>query len=231
MTAGNAQVAERLKAAREALHMTQPAFAAKCGVSMRAYQDYEAGKRLPGPDVLQAAVGLGIDVNWLLSGVGTPPSGGSSVAETEPVMVIEADRAWWDDIRARIGDEPCPIPLRRLVERPDLDAIRQDLLKAVQDPTTPDERKASADLFLDIAFGDRAAAERSEGRLLDVGQKLRNARALIDDAADAAGWRPPPAVWHALHTITFRYHVAAEDLVLLLDAMRAEFPNDPERRS
>lgn len=70
MTARNVAVAERLRSVREFFRVAQPDFAEKCGVSIRAYQDYEAGKRLPGSETLQALAEAGIDLNWLLTGTG-----------------------------------------------------------------------------------------------------------------------------------------------------------------
>lgn len=71
MTAGNDATSGRLLRVREAVGATQPAFAARCGVSLRSYQDYESGKRLPGPEFLQAASSSGVNLNWPLAGNGS----------------------------------------------------------------------------------------------------------------------------------------------------------------
>lgn len=63
-------VSSRLRNARELLGQTQAQFAARLGVSVRAYSRYENdGPGLP-EDALKALAALGISLTWLISGTG-----------------------------------------------------------------------------------------------------------------------------------------------------------------
>ena len=70
MTAGNAHLCDRLRVIREMLGLTQAVMATQMGISLRAYQTYEAGQRQPKASDVAGLVGVGIDLNWLLTGVG-----------------------------------------------------------------------------------------------------------------------------------------------------------------
>lgn len=63
-------LAQRLSAAREALGYTQSGVAAAVPCGFRSWQDYEAGKRVPGAQVVAGLVRLGVNANWLLAGEG-----------------------------------------------------------------------------------------------------------------------------------------------------------------
>ena len=67
----NRDVAERLRAARERLPLTQAALAEKVGVSRATQVNYEAGKRSPDVAYLQAIGKVGVDVPYVLTGVPT----------------------------------------------------------------------------------------------------------------------------------------------------------------
>jgi transcriptional regulator with XRE-family HTH domain len=58
-----------LKLEREILGLSQAKFAAACGVGRTAQFNYERGERFPDVAYLQAASKLGVDVNFLLTGV------------------------------------------------------------------------------------------------------------------------------------------------------------------
>ena len=61
----------RIKAARKALGLTQEALAEMAGArSKSGLQDNEAGKNMPGGQMIGALVQAGINANWLLSGDG-----------------------------------------------------------------------------------------------------------------------------------------------------------------
>lgn len=55
--------------------MTQAGIAERCGVSFRAFQDYEAGKRYPSGQALKTIAELNVDISWLLTGIGQPMRG------------------------------------------------------------------------------------------------------------------------------------------------------------
>jgi hypothetical protein len=62
---------ERLKEAREYLNMTQKNIADLSGLTVRGYLNYEQGLRGAPAHLLNIYSGLGINVNWLLSGDGS----------------------------------------------------------------------------------------------------------------------------------------------------------------
>ena len=61
-------IGNRLRGERQRLDMTQTEFAEACGVTKRAQINYESDERAPTSAYLAAAAGLGIDVNYLLTG-------------------------------------------------------------------------------------------------------------------------------------------------------------------
>ncbi|MGQ0530557.1 MAG: helix-turn-helix domain-containing protein [Panacagrimonas sp.] len=64
-------IGDRLRAAREAMGLTQPALAAAAGIPLSTQQKYEGDHRQPGADSLAGYVRAGISAHWLL--VGKPP--------------------------------------------------------------------------------------------------------------------------------------------------------------
>lgn len=66
----SAEVGVRMKAAREALGLTQDGFARAVGGSKRGIQENEARNRVPGGEIIAGMVRLGINANWLLTGEG-----------------------------------------------------------------------------------------------------------------------------------------------------------------
>ncbi|MBP7151425.1 MAG: helix-turn-helix transcriptional regulator, partial [Paludibacteraceae bacterium] len=63
------QIAERLRALRESLELTQEKAAEKCGVPTEEYQQYESGEYdIPMSFICQAADTFGIDTTALLVG-------------------------------------------------------------------------------------------------------------------------------------------------------------------
>jgi transcriptional regulator with XRE-family HTH domain len=64
-------IGARIKAARKALGITQDALAALAGArSKSGLQDNEAGKNMPGGQMIGTLVFAGINANWLLTGEG-----------------------------------------------------------------------------------------------------------------------------------------------------------------
>lgn len=60
----------RLKRARETLGYAQKGIAEAVGSKLRSWQDYEAGKKVPGSQVIAGLARLGINANWVLTGEG-----------------------------------------------------------------------------------------------------------------------------------------------------------------
>jgi phage repressor protein C with HTH and peptisase S24 domain len=63
-------LAERLKKVRNSLGKEQKDVADALGISFRSWQDYEAGKSVPGGKVFESLTKLGFNANWLLTGEG-----------------------------------------------------------------------------------------------------------------------------------------------------------------
>lgn len=63
-------IAARFKMVRDSLGLSQREMAKKLDSSLGALQSYEAGKSVPGGNVLEALARLGINVNWILTGEG-----------------------------------------------------------------------------------------------------------------------------------------------------------------
>lgn len=66
---------ERLKGVRHSLGYTQKQMGEAVGGSLSAWQDYEAGKSVPGGNALTGLARLGVDINWLLTGEGEAAQG------------------------------------------------------------------------------------------------------------------------------------------------------------
>ena len=60
----------RLKQARSALVMTQKEWCEASGMKLPSLRDYELCKRIPGGEALSLYARAGINLNWLLTGVG-----------------------------------------------------------------------------------------------------------------------------------------------------------------
>lgn len=61
-----------LREERERLGLNQTAFAEACGVKQLAQSNYENDKRKPDASYLLAAARLGVDMNYLFTGVRSP---------------------------------------------------------------------------------------------------------------------------------------------------------------
>lgn len=79
----------RIKAARKALGLTQDELSSAAGArSKSGLQDNEAGKNMPGGQMIGALVALGVNSNWLLTGegqmlIGYQPVAGATVLTAE----------------------------------------------------------------------------------------------------------------------------------------------------
>lgn len=82
-------VGERLKAFREMKKLSQVQLAEALGGTARGLQDNESGKSLPNSKILTGLYGLGINVNWLLSGEG-PMTRNEAVKPATPAINVEA---------------------------------------------------------------------------------------------------------------------------------------------
>lgn len=65
------EIGARIKVARKAVGLTQEALALLAGAKSKSgLQDNEAGKNMPGGQMIRALVRAGINANWLLTGDG-----------------------------------------------------------------------------------------------------------------------------------------------------------------
>ena len=86
-------ISERIKAAREALGLSQQALADRLGVSLRSQQNYEAGSRAPDADYLAAIAAAGADVLYILTGQRSQPV-------PPQALLPEGDRILLDNFHA-----------------------------------------------------------------------------------------------------------------------------------
>lgn len=63
-------LADRLKQVRDSRGFTQKEMAKAISTNPQTWQVYEAGKSVPGGNVLEALARMGFNVNWILTGVG-----------------------------------------------------------------------------------------------------------------------------------------------------------------
>lgn len=70
MNSTNVTLGERLKVERQRLGFNQADFGSRVGVSKTSQFNYEAGGRVPDATYLQAAIALGVDVQFVLTGLG-----------------------------------------------------------------------------------------------------------------------------------------------------------------
>jgi transcriptional regulator with XRE-family HTH domain len=66
----NQEIGERLRECRQALGLSQAALAESTGSAKTTIQQYERGDSIPGGRFLRALHAMGVNVNWLLSGIG-----------------------------------------------------------------------------------------------------------------------------------------------------------------
>lgn len=64
----NDKISERLKDVRKKFGYTQKQMGESIGSSLSTWQDYEAGKSIPGGNALAGLARLGVNINWLLTG-------------------------------------------------------------------------------------------------------------------------------------------------------------------
>ncbi|MCU0757156.1 MAG: helix-turn-helix transcriptional regulator [Xanthomonadales bacterium] len=83
-------VANRIKAWRQALGLTQEQFAALASMPKRTLVGYENDEREPGAAALALLARTGVNVNWLLTGEGEMRST-PALAEPAPAAYLAAD--------------------------------------------------------------------------------------------------------------------------------------------
>jgi transcriptional regulator with XRE-family HTH domain len=216
MTAEATGIAARLRAVREGLQLTQADMAAQMRISLRAYQTYEGGSRQPRAKDVAELAQAGIDLNWLLTGHGEMRRPGAA----------ESARDWGsdlDEVERLIEDEDVPITQEIRRRRPELDAAHQAVLRIAKRGDLPPDVRARADLMLDIAFGDNAAAQRRENLHDDIAARLREAFSIVQEAEIRAGCLLPRNVAMALRDMVFVAGVSGDQVQFLIEAMKTDF--------
>lgn len=97
---------ERIKTVRESLGLSQKDMAKAINASLPSIQNYEAGKSVPGGDVIKSLVKLGFNANWLLTGEGTMRLEEGSIEREGSRPRVDA-----------IGGEPVPVPEHERLDR------------------------------------------------------------------------------------------------------------------
>jgi transcriptional regulator with XRE-family HTH domain len=84
-------VGRRLEEIRSGLRLTQAEMAAQMGLPLRTYTRYATGERAPSSEALQALVRMGINLNWLIEGIGRMRIGDAMPAPTNSTAERDAD--------------------------------------------------------------------------------------------------------------------------------------------
>lgn len=94
---------QRLEHIRAQIGLTQSETCARMGIPLRTYTRYATGERPPSADALAALAHMGVNLNWLITGDGSPWLTSSSSAPKELRCPLEGGGA--------AGSESCPANL------------------------------------------------------------------------------------------------------------------------
>lgn len=138
-----AALGARMRAAREALNLSQARLAEENGYSVRTYQKNEGGLNEPGICLAAAFMRAGINANWLLTGEGPMLLAELDEAATWRARA-EALQAERDVLAARLA-QPQPVPLNE----PAMRAIITGVLEGQRGRDVPSEHLArrAVDLY------------------------------------------------------------------------------------
>ena len=92
------EIAERIKAWRTSLGLTQDEFARRSGLSKATLVGYEVGQRKPGADALAAIAKTGCNMTWLLTGDGDM----RAQTSMEPCVPATKNMRRWEKIMALV---------------------------------------------------------------------------------------------------------------------------------
>lgn len=96
------EIAMRLRQWRKSIKMTQIEFAESVGINIGIIRKYEGGRSIPGGQSLIALSKTGVNLHWLLTGVGEMTAPGESI-ELRPFILrlraLEEKMAMLDDER------------------------------------------------------------------------------------------------------------------------------------
>lgn len=113
---------ERIKELREELHLTQPTVAERVGVTLRAYQEWEAGGGIAWENAKRLARVLGVTPDYIMSG--------------DPVPRVTLDGSQLDRIESAVSDLDEQIRLFRV----EAAARDMEVLKRLDEALAPRRR-------------------------------------------------------------------------------------------
>lgn len=150
--------AKRFAAIRGDLGLSQTEMAEKAGVQRDSWRRYEAGA-LPNGETLERIAAMGFSIDWLLTGKGEMRSGSSNGAQHSNAIRLDLEERF-DKFESFLERVAAPISEERLMASAELMAIRDELRHMASSQEVPQKYQRRADLMLDLAFGEMAAAER-----------------------------------------------------------------------
>ncbi|KAB7624358.1 helix-turn-helix domain-containing protein [Alkalilimnicola sp. S0819] len=212
------RVGERLRAAREALGYAQKGIAEAAGSKLRSWQDYEAGKKTPGSQVIAGLVSLGINANWILKGTGPMLLTGAGIETTQNQSGSGFD-AELDAVEAQLAD--LDVPIDAAGADSSLRALRDRLHEIATAPSAQDRQKARAELMLKIAFADQAASTAVSERRKGLGARMRQVDADLDAAIESVGVELDPMIREGLKTVMYAHGLTTDGAVVFLEFLRA----------
>lgn len=89
------ELKDRLKLVRKTMGMSQAGIVGIIGTTQPSWQGYENGLNVPGGKVLKSLAGLGVNVNWLLTGNG--PMMLDQNQDTEPITATPDPTSYLDE--------------------------------------------------------------------------------------------------------------------------------------
>lgn len=101
-------VSLRLKEFRLGIGLSQADMATNAGMPLPSYKDYEGGKRMPGGDALFLFFQVGININWLLSGIGEAQIQQATPQDSRYPVNVEALAAIMAAVEYARPDMPMP---------------------------------------------------------------------------------------------------------------------------
>lgn len=147
-------IGSRLKLWRQALGLTQAAFAERIGVHIGVLKKYEQGLNVPGGEALAAIARTGVNMTWLLTGDGEMlPRASPPVLQ---VLEGKGERRSADDDVARLLRQieailnADPDPERRRVRAQELFARAQELARLSELERAVAELRAAMDKVMSI---------------------------------------------------------------------------------
>lgn len=140
--------------------------AARLGVSLRAYHQYEKGSRLPQAESLEALSRLGFNVNWLLTGEGAMRPGEPPVAPSGGQVALDRE------LHGRVVDGIARIYKEERIGLPGVDLGR-----------------LAADMYADLANAGLGSWDEKMAALRFALEQLRRTLRVAPAAGEASGKR------------------------------------------